>query len=75
MDAAMRVAEVFVPAMVMALLRGPLGVLYLVCAAVMKVRRRLFCLYTGTGFLLDYRHDTTVPSARRLVDLNSIDLI
>jgi hypothetical protein len=40
MHAAMQIAVVFVPAMVMTLLRGPLGVLYLICAAVMKVRRR-----------------------------------
>jgi hypothetical protein len=40
MDSAIRVAEVFVPAVVMALLRGPLGIIYLVCAGVMKIRRR-----------------------------------
>jgi hypothetical protein len=40
MHSAILVAEVFVPAVVLALLRGPLGVVYLVCAGVMRVRRR-----------------------------------
>jgi hypothetical protein len=36
----MRVAEVFVPAVVIALLGGPTGALYLICVGVSKVRRR-----------------------------------
>ncbi|HEX4434637.1 MAG TPA: hypothetical protein VH012_07400 [Acidimicrobiales bacterium] len=36
----MRIAEVVVPAVVMALLGGPRNALYLVCAGVVKVKRR-----------------------------------
>jgi hypothetical protein len=36
----MRIAEVVGPAMVMALLGGPRGALYLLCAGIVKLRRR-----------------------------------
>jgi hypothetical protein len=36
----MRIAEVVVPAVLMALLGGPRGVVYLLCLGVVKARRR-----------------------------------